>query len=339
MKIVKCVCQNIAWLSVGIFLCLAGSGAHANGAPVQPAKLLGTWWIDGSEGLDISGLSFCDGELLAVADKSSEGIYRLPIQAGSERVELKSKARFARPDLPDDQPVPLKVRALHYASTPLSMDFEGITCDASGVYLLSERHNRIAQLDTAAERARWLSPRWSESARERGYLQIFNAESEGLVKAGEDFWVALEREPRGLLRLGRDEVVGEDFRSLPEVAGLDFRGRAEDVTALAYFDGGLFTLERNAFAVCRRELTSLRAEWCVHYRDIEEAPKYVYQDTRFGKGEGLAINQQGIFVVLDNNGDARVADAEDRRGLLIQLAMPPFAIDAQRNGARKPQTP
>ncbi|WP_261319181.1 hypothetical protein [Microbulbifer agarilyticus] len=334
MKIFNCMRQSVTGLGIGIFLSLAGSGAYANGAPVQPAKLLGAWWVDGSEDLDISGLSFCDGELLAVADKSSERIYRLPVQAGAERVTLEPKARFARPGLPDDQPVPLKVRALHYVSTPLSMDFEGITCDASGVYLLSERHNRIAQLDSAAKRAQWLTPRWSESARARGYLQIFNAESEGLVKAEGDFWVALEREPRGLLRLKRDEEVGQDFRSLPEVAGLDFRGRAEDVTALAYYDGSLFTLERNAFAVCRRELTSLRAEWCVHYRDIEEAPKYVYQDTRFGKGEGLAINQQGIFVVLDNNGVARVADAEDRRGLMLHLAMPEFASDSPRNGTR-----
>ncbi|MCA0892300.1 esterase-like activity of phytase family protein [Microbulbifer agarilyticus] len=334
MKIFNGMRQSVTGLGIGIFLSLAGSGVHANGAPVQPAKLLGAWWIDDSEDLDISGLSFCDGELLAVADKSSERIYRLPIQADAERVTLEPKARFARPGLPDDQPVPLKVRALHYASTPLSMDFEGITCDASGVYLLSERHNRIAQLDSAAKRAQWLTPRWSESARARGYLQIFNAESEGLVKAEDDFWVALEREPRGLLRLKRDEEVGQDFRSLPEVTGLDFRGRAEDVTALAYYDGSLFTLERNAFAVCRRELTSLRAEWCVHYRDIEEAPKYVYQDTRFGKGEGLAINQQGIFVVLDNNGVARVADAEDRRGLLLHLAMPEFASDSPRNGTR-----
>nr|WP_010132916.1 hypothetical protein [Microbulbifer agarilyticus] len=335
----SCMRHCVFWLVAGIFLYLAGSGAYASGAPVKPAKLLGAWWIDGSEDLDISGLSFCDGELLAVADKSSEHIYHLPVREGAERVTLEPKARFARPDLPDDQPVPLKVRALHYASTPLSMDFEGITCDASGVYLLSERHNRIARLDSAAKRAQWLVPRWSESARERGYLQVFNAESEGLVKAEGVFWVALEREPRGLLRLERDEVEGKDFRALPGVAGLDFRGRAEDVTALAYYDGGLFTLERNAFAVCRREPASLLAEWCVHYRDIEHAPEFVYRDTRFGKGEGLAINPQGIFVVLDNNGVARAADAGDRRGLLLQLALPEFVNASPRNGARKPQRP
>ena len=69
-------------------------------------------------------------------------------------------------------------------------------------------------------------------------------------------------------------------------------------------------------------MQSLRAEWCIHYRDVEEGPEYVYQETRFGKGEGLAISEQGIFVVLDNNGVARAADPADRRGLLMRLAFP-----------------
>lgn len=326
----RCCC-----VAIGLSLAgpnFVGQSAHAEPAtpapaPVMHAKLLDAWWIDGSEGLDISGLSFCRGELLAVADKSSEQIYRLAPEAGGSTVALQPHAEFSRPPLPEDQPVSLKVRALHMASTPLSMDFEGITCDSSGTYLLSERHNRIALMDTANRRAQWLPARWVESAKSRGYLQLFNAESEGLVKAGDDFWVALERQPRGLLKLKPGDTEGEDFYPLPAVPGLDFRGRSEDLTALAYYDGALFTLERNAFAVCRRNLQDLRAEWCIHYRDVEEGPDYVYRETRFGKGEGLALNEQGIFVVLDNNGVARVADAEDNRGLLMRLAFPALPAD------------
>ncbi|MBN8431168.1 hypothetical protein JF535_09930 [Microbulbifer salipaludis] len=290
--------------------------------PVLPAQLLHAWWVDGSEGLDLSGLSFCQGELLTVADKSSERIYRLAPEPGHETVKLLPKADFARPALPDDQPVSMKARALHYASTPLSMDFEGITCDGPDIFLLSERHNRIVRLDSARHKGEWMPVRWSESARKQGYLQLFNAESEGLVRVGDDFWVALEREPRGLLKLQLGDREGQHFYPVPPVAGLDFRGRSEDVTALAYYDGALFTLERNAFAVCRRSLSTLAAQWCIEYRHIEEAPENIYRKTHFGKGEGLAVNEQGMFVVLDNNGVSRAAVADDSRGLLIQLAFP-----------------
>lgn len=296
--------------------------AESSVVPVLPAKLVDAWRVDGSEGLDVSGLSFCDGKLLAVADKVSERIFSLSPQPGRDSVVLESKADFVRPSLPDDQPVPLKVRAMHYASVPLSMDFEGITCDADGIYLLSERHNRITRLHSPERKSEWLPVRWSESAKAHGFLQQFNGESEGLVKIGNDFWVALERDPRGLLKLGAGDQVGRDFRTIPAVNGLDFRGRSEDLAGLSYFDGALFTLERNAFAVCRRNLDNLRAEWCIHYRDIEEHSENVYLETHFGKGEGLAVNEQGIFVVLDNNGVGRVSAPADIRGLLLHLSFP-----------------
>ncbi|WP_246068510.1 hypothetical protein ACONUD_07060 [Microbulbifer harenosus] len=295
--------------------------------PVLPAGLVDAWWVDGSEGLDISGLSFCDGELLAVADKVSERIFRLAPESGRNAVALETKADFARPPLPDDQPVLLKARIMHHVSVPLSMDFEGITCDEAGIYLLSERYNRISLLNQDERRGEWLPVRWSEAAKARGFLQQFNGESEGLVKAGDDFWVALERDARGLLKLSAGDKVGWDFRAIPAVDGLDFRGRSEDIAGLAVYDGALFTLERNAFAVCRRNFDNLKAQWCIHYRGIEEGPAYVYRETSFGKGEGLAVSAQGIFVVLDNNGAGRVAAPEDSRGLLLHLAFPELPME------------
>ena len=302
--------------------------ATSGSVPIVTAELKGYWWIDGSEGLDVSGLAFCGGELLAVADKSSESIYTLRPDRTKHRVSLEQKAVFTRPELPQDQPVSLRVRALHMASRPLSMDFEGITCADGQIYLLSERHNRIAQLDLDRQRAAWLPVKWSESARARGYLQQFNGESEGLVKVGSDFWVALEREPRGLLKLRPQDKEGSEFYPVPPVTGLDFRGRSEDLTALATYEGALFTLERNAFAVCRRALDTLAAEWCLDYRAHEEGPQHVYLETRYGKAEGLAINASGIYVVLDNNGLGRAKAPEDRRGLLLHLGFPAATTDS-----------
>ncbi|WP_377563569.1 hypothetical protein [Microbulbifer celer] len=304
------------------------SQAGAQTVPVSDATLLNSWWIDGSEGLDISGLSFCNGELLAVADKFSDRYYRLLPQNGQEQVPLVQRTLFAPPDLPRDQPVSLKTRAIHYANFQGRMDFEGITCDEDGVYLLSERHNRLVTFSGSGERysgetlrGRWLPQRWSESARANGYLQKFNGESEGVVKVGGDFWIALEREPRGLLHLRDGDIEGSEYHDLPG-AGLDFYGRSEDVTGLAFYRGGLYTLERNAYAVCRRSFDNLTAQWCIRYRHVEESPEKAYLERTYAKAEGLAINDAGIFIVLDNNGVGRVSAPDDRRGLLMQLAHP-----------------
>lgn len=296
---------------------------------VIPAELVQAWWVDGSEGLDISGLSLCWGELVAVADKASDRFYSLTPNLGEPSVSLVERARFTPPGLPDDQPVSLKARALHVASTDLSMDFEGVTCDEDRFYLLSERHNRLASLDAKARAAHWTPQRWLESAWAAGYIHDFNGGSEGLVKAGEDFWIALERNPRGLLRLKPGDREGHAFFQIPPVAGLNFRGFSEDVAGLAYYGGFLYTLERNAYAVCQRSLANLQANWCVTYRHIERAPEYRYRTGRFGKGEGLEVDERGIFVMLDNNGVARMKDKSDTRGLLLLLSHP--AVDAEKS--------
>ncbi|PCO07078.1 hypothetical protein AWR36_001215 [Microbulbifer flavimaris] len=301
---------------------------------VRTAKLLGAWWLEGSAGLDISGLSFCDGELLAVSDKRDDRLYRirLPNRPDVRTAALDIRSQFQSPEAPDHESLVNRLAAL--VRPGAQMDFEGVTCDADHRFVVSERHDRIARIsasETGDVQLNWLPFRWREAARFQGYLQVFNAGSEGITRSGTaerpEFWIALERQPRGLLRLkGATEQAGQgadlEFRQLPPVAGLDFYGRAEDVTGLDIFRGGLYTLERNAFAVCRRSLQTLEASWCIDYRAVEEAPIFVYADTRFGKAEGLAVSENGIYVVLDNNNVARAADPSDQRALLMHLAHP-----------------
>ncbi|SHE83190.1 hypothetical protein SAMN04487965_0744 [Microbulbifer donghaiensis] len=290
----------------------------AAAVPVTPAKLVASYWLDHSAGLDISGLSFCNGELLAVSDKNSAGFYAVRIGPGSAQLEYRPLAVGL--ETPPMESEGLKARLVTLLQPAPAADFEGITCDEQGVFLVSERHHRIAVVAPSL-RAAWMSRRWSEAARERGYMQKFNGASEGLVKAGGDFWIAIERDRRGLVRFAQGSNLPEFFE-LPAAAGLDFRGRSLDLTGLAFYDGDLFTLERNAFAVCRRSLADLQAKWCIEYRVIEEAPENVYRETRYGKGEGLAVDESGIYVVLDNNNVGRAADPGDRRALLLHLAFP-----------------
>ncbi|WP_346836856.1 esterase-like activity of phytase family protein [Microbulbifer sp. SAOS-129_SWC] len=290
----------------------------AAAVPVTPARLLNSYWLDGSAGLDISGLSFCGGELLAASDKDSDNLYAVQIDNGNAR--LQARALLAGLAAPPAQAEDLTARLLNLVQPGLAADIEGITCDADNVYLVSERYHRIAAAAEGVTPA-WLPQQWAQAARERGYMQQFNGASEGLVRVGDDFWVALERDRRGLVHFtaGREP----QFFEIPAVAGLHFQHRSPDLTGLAFYDGDLFTLERNAFAVCRRSPQTLAAKWCITYRAIEEAPDNVYLETYYGKGEGLAVNDSGIYVVLDNNNVARAANPQDRRGLLLHLAFPP----------------
>lgn len=286
----------------------------AAAVPVHPAQLIEAKWLDGSAGLDISGLSFCNGELLAVSDKDSGEIYSV------DGTALQPSAQLAGLGAPQGEPAGLIAGLVEKIRPNGEMDFEGISCDGEAVYLVSERHNRIARLQQEGK-AEWLPQRWAESARASGYLKKFNAGTEGLVRIGSDFWIALEREPRGLLHLSDDSEPR--IHKVPPVPELNFRDRSEDLTGLAYHRGALYTLERNALAVCRRSLQTLNAEWCIDYRHIEEAPEYIYAETKYGKGEGLAVKDSGIYVVLDNNNVARAANLEDKRALLLHLSLPP----------------
>ncbi|WP_193164592.1 esterase-like activity of phytase family protein [Microbulbifer hainanensis] len=300
-------------LTLFVSLALPASAA----VPVIPANLLASYWLDGSPGLDISGLSFCDGELLAVSDKDSANLYAIRFDKDSARVE--PRALPAGLEIPEAENEALEARLLNLVQSAPAADFEGISCDRDGIFLVSERHHRIASIQPPD--SSWMPQRWAKSARERGFMQKFNGASEGLLKVGDDFWIAMERDRRGLVHFSGDDTAPQLFE-IPPVDGLDFRHRSKDLTGLAFYDGDLFTLERNAFAVCRRSLTDLQAKWCIDYRDIEMAPQFVYRETFFGKGEGLAVDASGIYVVLDNNNVARQADPQDRRGLLLHLGFP-----------------
>ena len=286
---------------------------------VEPARLISSYWLDDSAGLDVSGLAFCSGELLAVSDKNSAIVYG--IRRNGDSAQLEPRIEIAGLSVPDQPADSLKAKVLNLVQPGAAADFEGITCDGNSLYLVSERHHRIASVPLKdPARAAWLPQQWSQVARERGYMREFNGASEGLLKVGADYWVALERDRRGLVQL--IDGAAPQLHELPDVAGLDFHGRSKDLTGLAYHDGALYTLERNAFAVCRRTLSNLEAQWCIDYRALEEAPQFVYRETRFGKGEGLAVDDSGIYVVLDNNNVARAAAADDRRSLLLHLAFP-----------------
>ncbi|WP_444917783.1 hypothetical protein [Microbulbifer sp. JMSA003] len=297
------------------FIFLASVGMAAE---IFFAKDIADYWIDNSSGVGLSGLSFC-GQLITISPKESEKIYRINLHGQSATLEKYLKVSGLPPPKRG-----VADNVSHFVMDLLrpksAMRFGGICCRDDGTFLLSERHNRIAEVDTDGS-SRWINNKWSSAIEHLGYSLRYNNGGEGIVEVGDDLWVALEREPRGLLKVGNK---GEfQVFSLPSVVGLDFGDHPENLRGLDYHDGALFTLESNAYAVCRRALPSLQAEWCLVYREIEESPEHAYEVSRLGgMGSGVAVNNQGVFVVFNNNNISRARDPQDRRARLLHLAFP-----------------
>ena len=103
---------------------------------------------------------------------------------------------------------------------------------------------------------------------------------------------------------------------MPNNLGLDFAGRAADVAGLDFYGESLYTLERNAAAVCQRDPNTLLTQQCISYRAAED--QIGYADTRYRKAEGLLVEPSIITVIFDNNNDT-VGATDDRRGRLLQI--------------------
>ncbi|WP_444914331.1 hypothetical protein [Microbulbifer sp. TRSA007] len=288
-------------------------------AEIIPAKKIAHYWVDDSAGLSISGLSFCDGKMVTVSDKQSREIYQIVL--GDRSATLEPYIKLAGLRVPKkDRPTNLWHFLLDLTRPAAAMDFEAITCADDKFYLLSERYNRIAEINMEGK-GHWLENMWSATAKAQGYMHGYNLSGVGLQKVGDDFWMAIERDPRALVKLGPKGSV--QIVTPPPVKGLDFRDESENMAGLYYYDGALWTLEPNAYAVCRRELPSLKAEWCLDYWEHENSSELGYEVSRTGgKGDGLAIGERGVFIVFDNDNISRIHDPQDRRALFLHLALP-----------------
>ena len=92
-----------------------------------------------------------------------------------------------------------------------------------------------------------------------------------------------------------------------------------------YRDGDeLFALQRNSDAVVRIDydsdsLTEMEA-WT--YGHVTNAPAFRYENSSAGHGRGLCMDQDRVYVILDNNDLSREADPDDSRPLLLIFQRP-----------------
>lgn len=269
--------------------------------------------LDAPETFEPSGLWVEQGRLLVISDKHDASIYELSLE--SDRAAARPFVRVERPvDAPD------------------YLDWEGVSGDgAGGLLLVSESAYRVARVELAGTgnaaaplAPRWVTPELRAIGEAAGCFGAANAGFEGVARLDADqLLLAIERGPRGLMQVAVDG--SGHARAMPGSIYAVPRGRPPDFTDLAVDAGQLYALARNAHLVVR--LDRREGSWVegqgLSYALAENDPRYVYADATFGLGEGLALTADRIFVVLDNNGQARVSAPADIRPLLFVFRRPP----------------
>jgi len=280
------------------FLLLAGT-LRLSAAPSPELSLERALVVEGSAELDLSGLHFHQGKLLAVSDKVDDTVYEIVVDPKGARI--KTHRRFTPPAAPS-----------------VKMDWEALQSGPDGVlYLASEKNGRIATLSPKARKAVWLTP-----PTECGGISDPAAGIEGLAFLDKDhLLLAKEREPRGLVEWTRGTFTWfpliETRLPLPP-------GRTPDFADLHADQGRVFALARNSemLVELRKEKKTWTEGKAWSFSQSVRDPRYAYLADKFGQAEGLAMDDQRIYLVIDNNRSGRVADPKDRRATLFIFARP-----------------
>lgn len=291
--------------------------------PRPQLQLLSEHAVDGMRGGNLSGLAQCGKELWAVSDRDDDQIYRLDTRANVWQAQ---SVGIDFPVVPDSG-LPLGLRSRAWAASFVrggDLDFEGITCDSAGNrYVVSESHAAVLQIPPTGP-ASWLkiSPLMVREARASGLLLRFNALFEGLAinPEGDQLWLAAERDSRGLLLIKRKQTVwdcdggcvllSEAGKEMQPAQFPNAKAASRDFADLSLFNGKLFTLERNAYEICRRDAVTAKVERCWSFSEetLQENRRYPQP---YGLAEALVVDADGAWIGFDNNTGVR-ADGEAR---------------------------
>jgi hypothetical protein len=301
-------------LSAGLLVAVVAGLCAPRSAPTQviPLQLHRALPIEGLDSAQPSGLTIVDGQLFAVSDQHDHAVCRIRLQ--EERALLEPYITFNAP---------------WSGAWARSLDFEGLAYLDGSFFLVSEAILRVLRVHETGGDLAWVIPTVEEVGREAGLFNEKNARLEGLAMLGGGRLVlAAERAPRGLIEVVLDPrapepiamaayTFSESILTLPEPREADFSD--------LFYDGvDLYALSRNAEAVVRieydaDELFELEVWPFAH---VTNAPEYRYEDRTYGKAEGLCMDEDFVYVVLDNNGQTRETDPSDARPLLLVFHRP-----------------
>lgn len=308
------------WLILAASL-LAGL-AQAEPAPLEELRLGAEYPVEGMANGNLSGLAKCGETLWGVSDRDDDRVFQLSLVGDLLQAEAET---FVAPEPPENQQ-PWGLRMRNWAASLIrggTLDFEGLSCDAQGNrYLVSETQSAVLQLAPNGD-AQWLRLPKSlvRQARASGMLLHFNQGFEGIAidPAGDRLWLAAEQRRRGLAVLHRQNsvwrctggcVLLNEGGTEPSPSALGGQNAPRDFSGLAYFEDKLFTLERQAYRICRRSLSDGAVERCWSFaaEALSEPRRYTAD---YGVAEALWVDKDGAWIGVDNGSLTR-ADGEQR---------------------------
>jgi len=275
--------------------------------------------------LEPSGLASCNGNMLMVSDKHDHLIYSLEVQNGDIKTSIFKELGHIPENPHNEIPWTQKIK-LWFIDAVMGnhLDWEGISCDTNGnIFLLSETTVSVLKISPDGKLL-WLK---NSLYRDGSAAGIFTKTyTEGLAWSNNNqVYIAAERQPRGLIEttlindtLTTQRVLVLENTPLPLPTGDQ---RVPDFTGLFTIKNNLFTLERNHSALCQRSTKSLQPIYCWSYAHIENAPEFQYQDYRYGLAEGVALHNNKLYIVFDNNKQENKANA-DTSPLLLEFNIP-----------------
>ena len=292
-------CRFVIGVLIGIIvLALGPANAFETAIQLEPIAVLP---VNGPPQNQPSGLVLYHGKLLTVSDKHDDTIFELKIVK-----DTANQVPFLKFD-----PQKLKKKK--------RLDFEGLTIDSEGRFIMvSETYFRAAMVSDNGQHHKWVTPSFKKWGKKRGLFQTKGAYFEGITIIGDRLLMCVERQPRGLIEFDLTSEKRSAF--ITDTTRFPLApGRVPDFTDLFFLKGRIFALQRGAQLIS--EIVFENERWVEKqsgtFGHIENDPQYHYQTMHYGRAEGLAMDGDNIYVVLDNNNDSRKDDPTDNRPLLL----------------------
>ncbi|MCO7226526.1 esterase-like activity of phytase family protein [Pleionea sp. CnH1-48] len=273
--------------------------------------------IDGVDNLEPSGLTYCNERWLFVSDKHSRVVFELAIQKDSPAVNTKVYKTLADVPEPPSSDFPFLMQVQRFFAELFGItggfDWEGISCDQEGnIYLASEYYFsvlKVAQDGTY----QWIAKNLYQQGVEKGLFAYNNAYLEGITITDDSLLVVAERQPRAFIQIDSesDSQITVDSKGIKTEQGVNV-----DFTGLYFRDKKLYTLERNEYQICERKWPELTKERCFSFEKISRSIEWGYDKDIYGLAEGVAMNENQLAIIIDNNGDSRLSNAKDNRPAL-----------------------
>ena len=293
--------------------------------PMKSLKWEHTWTLmppDASR-FDASALlRLADGSLFTVNDKQA-GVYRI------EGLEEGPEGRLSL------VPGVFTKASLDTASGRIASayDLEGLAMDDQGRWYVCDEISRdLFRFDPRTHKTERLATDWSPV--KKWLSEDGNASWEGLAIGGGELFLANER------NVGRIVVVSmSNWRVLRSysVSPPDRPARDVHYSDLCWYADRLWVLCRESQCILRVEPEGGRVEAAFGYGAIERDPKHGYLNPLpVGFVEGLAVEADTAWLLVDNNGIGRISDPKDVRPTLWRCRVPPTK---QRVTTQPPQKP